>query len=336
MTSCQSSPPADVLDPQGEPRWGTYTGPLGRVDLDALAKRKGVFFENTRRKRWIYAAITVDDLFIGMAITDLRYAANAFLFAARVGPGGQMLADYSAIGVPRLGCRVGDCPEDGCDAFFRLPNARLSFRRAAGSSAYDLVATTPALSVYATLETAGAPVPHCAIVKPEGSAVMVTEKRVLMPTRGTIELAGERRSLAGAVGGIDYSHGFPPRQTTWRWGYFMGKSTTGRPLAMNLVQGFNGQPECVVWYDGDSYPLGEGSFSFDASNPSRPWAIRADGADLTFEPAAIHQEAHNLGLIASHFLQPIGVYRGTFTIPGKGKVQVDGAPGVAEDQRVRW
>jgi len=338
MTSSQSAPPADIIDPQGEPRWGTYTGPFQRVDLDPFGWRRGFLFENTRRKRWIYTAIATDSLFVGMAISDLRYAANAFLFVASVGPGGRMLANFSAIGLPRAGCHVGDLPEEGCDAWFRAPGSQLSLRRAPGSSSYDLIASTRAVSVYATLETAGSPAPHGAVLKPQGSELMVTEKRVLMPTRGVVHLGDKRYSLDNAVAGIDYSHGFPPRETTWRWGFLLGKSTDGRPLAMNLVQGFNGQPECVVWLGDTSYPLGEGRFSFDASNPLLPWKIQTDdgAADLTFSPSAIHRESHNLGLVHSRFIQPIGTYQGHFDIPGKGRVRVDGAPGVAEDQHVRW
>lgn len=338
MSPSQPSPPDEVLDAQGEPRWGSYTGPLGRVDLDALARRKGRLFDATHRKRWLYTAIATDELFVGMAITDLTYAASGFLFVARVGPGGRMLAEFSSLGVPRLGCHVGDRPEEGCDAWFRLPHAHLTLRRAPGSPCYDLLATSPTVSVFASLDTRAAPAPHVAIARPAGSEGMVTEKRVLMPVRGALHLGAERHSLDGAVGGIDYSHGFPPRETVWRWGYFMGRTTDGQPLAMNLVQGFNGQPECVVWLGDTSYPLGEGRFSFDEHDPLRPWTIRTDEghADLTFEPAALHREAHDLGLIASQFVQPIGVYRGSFDIPGKGLVRVDGAPGVAENQRVRW
>ena len=337
MNGSLPASPASILDAQGEPRWGAYSGPLPPLDLDPFARRQGLLAENLRRKRWIYAAIATERLFIGMAISDLRYAANAFLFVAEVGPGGRMLADFSAIGVPRLGCRVGDRPEEGCDAWFRSPTARLSFHRPRGSSCYEVSATTREIQLHASLDTAGAPAPLAAILKPEASPLMITEKRVLMPTRGRVEVRGERRSLDGAVAGIDYSQGYPPRETTWRWGFFLGRSTDGRPLAMNLVQGFNGQPECVVWYDGRSYPLGEGRFSFEAENPMSPWRIQTDdGADLSFLPSTVHQEAHDLGLVSSRFFQPVGLYRGHFQIPGKGRVEVDNAPGVAEDQRVRW
>lgn len=248
-----------------------------------------------------------------------------------------MLADFSALGVPRLGCQVGDFPEEGCDAWFRTPGTQLSFTRRMGSSAYDLIANTRGIRVHATLETQASPAPLSAIVRPQGSPLMVTEKRVLMPTRGLLEIHGERHSLDRAVGGMDYSQGYPPRETAWRWGFLMGESEEGRPLAMNLVQGFNGQPECVVWLDGRSYPLGEGRFSFDPGVPTRPWTLRTeDGVDLTFEPSAVHRETHHLGWVSSRFLQPIGIYQGRIEIPGEGSIKVKNVPGVAEDQAVLW
>ncbi len=337
MTTSQPTPPADVVDPQGEPRWGSYTGPFARVDLSAVARRKGKLFALTREKRWFYAMLTTDELLIGLAITDLTYSASSFLFVTSLGADRRSLATFSALGLPRVGCHVGDQPEEGCDAWFKLPNAGLSVRRPVGQTAYDVVAHTPAITLYATLETRDAPAPHGAIVKPAGSPVMVTTKRVLMPVRGEVSFGKERRSLDGALAGIDYTHGFPPRATTWHWAFLQGKTTDGRAIGLNLVSGFNGPPECVLWLGDTSYPLGEGRFTH-GDDLLAPWQIRTDDGrvDLTFEPVANHREDHNLGLVASKFAQPQGLYRGRIDVPGKGTVQLERVPGVAERQEVRW
>ena len=72
--------------------------------------------------------------------------------------------------------------------------------------------------------------------------------------------------------------------------------------------------------------------------PERPAEFQAPAAPqgYTFEPLADHREDHNLGLVASQFSQPQGLYRGRIDVPGKGVVQLDRVPGVAERQRVRW
>ena len=337
MTASQPTPPSPVTDAQGEPRWGSYTGPFDRVDLDPVARRHGRLFDLSRRKRWLYTMITTDDLVIGLAITDLSYAASGFLFVTQVGKDARPLATFSSIGVPRVGVHVGDHPEEGCDAWFRLPHAGLAVRRPVGQTAYDVVAHTPQVSLYATLETRGAPVPHGAIVRPPGSPAMVTEKRVNMAVRGEVSFGPERRSLDGAVAGIDYTHGFPPRATEWHWAFLQGRTTDDRAVGLNLVQGFNGSPECVLWLGDTSYPLGEGRFTHK-DDVMEPWHVGTDDGkvDLSFVPVAVHREEHNLGLVKSQFVQPQGLYRGRIEVPGKGTVRLDGVPGVAEQQRVRW
>jgi hypothetical protein len=318
------------------PRYGSYVGPFDHVDLSR--SRRGLLGDLLGKKRWLYAAIARDDLYIGLAITDLTYATNAFVFAARPGGSGRgMRLDRSFIGVPR-GARVGDHPEEGCDAWFRLPGTHLAVHRRTGESTYELTATGRGFSLHASLETAGAPAPYGAIARHAGPAFMVTEKRALLGVTGELQIDGERIRLDGATAGLDYSQGYPPRDTAWRWGYLLGRATTGETVGLNLVEGFNGQPECVLWVGSEVIPLGEGRFRFDESNPRGPWQVQThDGAvDLRFEVAAIHEEAHHLGVVRSRFLQPIGLYSGTIKLPDGKLLQLDAVPGVTEDQRVVW
>lgn len=335
--SALPSPPRAVIDPSGAPRWGSYLGPFAEIDLGPASR--GKLGDLTGKKRWLYAAIARDDLYIGLAITDLTYAANAFVFVAR--PGGSdrgMLLDRSYIGVPRLGARVGDRPEEGCDAWFRLPGTHLAIARRPGSSTYEVTATGRGFSLHASLETAGSPSPYGAIARHAGQAFMVTEKRALLGVTGELLLEGQRTRLDGATAGIDYSQGYPPRDTSWRWGYLLGRTTAGEPVGLNLVEGFNGQAECVLWRGSEVIPLGEGRFRFDAANPRGPWQVTThDGAvDLRFETAAVHEEAHNLGAVRSRFLQPVGLYTGTIKLPGGETLRLEGVPGVTEDQKVTW
>jgi hypothetical protein len=57
--------------------------------------------------------------------------------------------------------------------------------------------------------------------------------------------------------------------------------------------------------------------------------------DLTFAPGGMHEERRNLGVIATSFVQPAGVYRGTMRVDGR-TLTLDGVVGVTEDQDVVW
>ena len=45
-------------------------------------------------------------------------------------------------------------------------------------------------------------------------------------------------------GAYDYTSGILQRRTAWRWAFAMGRDTSGAPIAMNLVEGFMGEPAC--------------------------------------------------------------------------------------------
>ena len=57
--------------------------------------------------------------------------------------------------------------------------------------------------------------------------------------------------------------------------------------------------------------------------------------DLTFGVGAVHAQHTNLLLVRSRFLQPAGTFSGTMRIDGRD-VELDGVPGVVEDQDVIW
>ena len=102
-------------------------------------------------------------------------------------------------------------------------------------------------------------------------------------------------------------------------------------------EGFVGAAECAVWVDRELYPVTEGRFAFDPASPMSPWTVgSADGAvDLRFEPAGLHAEHKNFGIIASRFIQPVGMFRGAVRA-GDRALELDRVWGVVEDQEVLW
>lgn len=331
--------PEGFADATGAPRVATYVGPCERVDLSGITRHRGRLFGRARRKRWLYAAIAADDLYLGVAVVDMGYASNAFAFAADVQPGGGgMLAQASFVGLPAVSCRVGDRPEEGCDARFRGPGASIAIARPVGSNTYAIDVSTRRLEIEARLSIAGAPPPVCAMAHPPRSAGVFTQKRSLLDVTGSARIDGRRRSLDGGLGGLDYTHGFPARDTRWRWAFLLGRSTSGQRVGVNLVEGFNGAVECAVWVDDEAFSVGEGRFTFDAQRPLHPWSIvtTCGAVELTFTPAALHAEQRDLGLVRAAFVQPSGRFRGRIALPGRDPLVVDGAPGVVEDQSVLW
>lgn len=326
-------PPETVVDPlHRRPHVGSFAGPLPPVDLTPLA---GPLTRLLRRKRWLYAGIATDAAFVGLAIVDLGYASNCFAFTWLAGQDG-LAADRSHLGPPGA-ARVGDRTGEGCRAAFTGAGARARIERDAGTR-YAVRYRGPGLEVDVRLDSAGAPSPIAAIVDLGGGRVNATEKRALLACEGHVQIAGRRIALDGGLGGLDYTHGLLPRRTAWRWAFALGRARGGERVALNLVEGFVGAPECALWIDDRLHPLAEGRFTYELAAPLRPWTVRsADGVvDLRFEPGGMHAERKRLGLVASTFLHPVGRYRGTITLPDRAPLELEGVPGVVEHQDVLW
>jgi hypothetical protein len=327
--------PDSVVDPAtGSARFGSFRGGIAHIDLGSLAPSR--WQRLTRHKRWLYVAVASDELFVGLALVHVGYASNLFAYAFDAGAG-RMLFDRSLV-APPFACTVGDTAGEGCTAELRSGSTRVSVARASGSSTYQLAARFGALTLQAALEARSAPPALTAIAPIPTGVASVTEKRALLDVTGELAVDAERRSLDGALAGYDYTNGLLGHRTAWRWGFLLGRATSGERVGMNLVQGFVGEAECGVWIDGELHPLGEGRFAWNEAAPLDPWRVTtADGGvELDFAPGGMHAEHRNLGLVSSHFIQPVGAYAGTIALAGRAPLVVERALGVTEDQNVRW
>jgi hypothetical protein len=326
--------PASFYDDSGSPRFGAYEGALPPVDLERLAPSKVDLV--TKRKRWVYLGIATDEIFLGAAAVHVGYVATAFAFvfdkASR-----RLLADRSAM-APPFGQRISDTGGEGCDVRFRAFGGRFDLKRGAGTKTYDLELALGDITLGASFDDAGSPPPISVVARVPGGTLNATEKRALLAARGELVVGKHRYRLEGGLAGLDYTHGLLARRTAWKWAFLLGRAKSGEKVAMNLVEGFVGEPECAFWVDERLYPVGEGRFVFEPQAPLAPWKITTTcgAVDLAFSPGGMHAEDKNFGVIRSHFVQPVGTYAGTITLPGRAPLELDGVLGVTEDQDVLW
>jgi len=323
--------PDAPIGPDGLVRYGSYRGSFRRIDLRPLAGPVG---RTLRRKRWFYALIVQGPTVVSVAAVDAGYAANAFVhvYDAR---SKSFVVDRSALGL-RTTLRVGDL--EGA-RFLRFGTRKLhvSIETPRDSSCTTVRVEGKGITLSAELESAGAPPAITAVARIPGGVVNVTEKRALLAVRGSLKLGSSTRSLDGALAAYDATHGLLARHTQWRWGFALGRDRQGAPFGLNLVEGFVGEAECAAFADGDVHPLPEARFSFDAERPLAPWTVttRDGSVDLRFVPGAVVREERNLGLLRTRFVQPSGAWQGTVRLPHR-TVELDGVPGVAEDQDLLW
>lgn len=342
--------PPTVEDAGGAPRFGTWQGSLDAVDLSRLrgAYQPGPVDRLRMHKKWLYGFVATREVAALFAVVDLGYSSNAFAMAVDLSTG-QVLADKGLLGPPRPLVLVNDHPNAGLEATFL--HLRSSWRswRAFGDerfhAAVHLKSRVPLRPSKLCLDcdwlAAGGPPALTVIAPVDGGVVNVTQKWAGLQTFGTLEAGGRRYSLDGGIGGLDYTHGYLARQTSWRWAFVCSRLADGTPFGINLVEGFNESRDDVnenaIWVGNRLIPVGRARFEWNRENVLDGWKVKTvDGVlDLAFTPLAAHQEVRDLKLIKSAFKQPVGHWRGTMKLDGVTHELRD-APGVAEDQSVLW
>jgi hypothetical protein len=332
--------PAAPIDETGAPRIGAFAGSMEAIDLSSLlgSGLGRAWRKTTRLKRWQYVMLASAEVIVAFAIVDIGYAGNAFCFVVDRQTR-QLLVEKSFLGLPGRSVQVGERPGVGARADFNGGGAQMHFERV--SSRYlGTVRIDPAVSLNFTLETAGAPEALSMVVPVTGGILNCTQKWAGLPLQGSLVVGGRRFDLNGGSGGLDYTHGLLARETLWRWGFGSGVTTEGEPLGFNLGEGFNASTpgENAFWHGEAPGCLPEVHFTFDRDQPLQPWHIQsADGSvDLTFHGAGMHREQRNLLVARSRFVQVAGAFSGKLRGRGGRVLQLDGLPGVVEDQYIRW
>ncbi|WP_394828525.1 DUF2804 domain-containing protein [Pendulispora albinea] len=340
--------PESVVDGEGAARFGTYRGALGQVVLP----RAGRLTRLASHKRWLYTFVATREVIALYAIVDLGYASNAFVLVADRASK-SVLFDRGFTGLPRPFVRVSDfpagapanAPTSQRGASFRLPGVRLGASFSSGADEYHQRAQVDDLLWLGELSAAKGP-PAITVIAPvseDGRRVNVTQKWAALRSRGMLEVGGRSFDLNGGVGGIDYTNGYLARRTAWRWAFACGTLPTGERVGLNLVSGFNDAPgvsENALFIGSELVPLGRARFTWNRDDVLAPWRLTteegADGAvDLGFQPFGAHRERRNLGIVRSHFVQPVGHFSGTLRALGRSYA-IEDLAGVTEDQDILW
>jgi len=328
--------PARVLGPvpspvvaAGKAAPGSYEGGLGALDFASAAP---FFTRVARLKRWMYVGLVTDTHYVGVAVVRLGYAANAFAFAYDKTKRAMVMNEKLILPLPAV--QVADTTGPGARAEFSFRKKSVTLARVGGRDTFQLTTRLPGLHLDAELSAEAAPSPISAVARTEGGLFTTTEKRLLLTTQGEARIAGERVSLEGGLAGYDFTAGFMPRHTHWKWAFLLGK-VDGAPFGVNLVEGFVKEAECAAWFDGKLWPLSEGEIRF--ATKDGPWDVRtrAGEVDLRFDPGAAHEDNTNLGIVRARFLQPVGLYRGLVRLADR-TLELRDVLGVTEDQSVVW
>jgi hypothetical protein len=163
---------------------------------------------------------------------------------------------------------------------------------------------------------------------PDGGAEVWTRKLCDVPIDCDVRI-GEKRWQQEARGVVDESAGRHPRHTVWSWSAGVGRTTDGRSIGWNLVEGVNDPEqgsERAIWVDGEP----------SEAPPSRFDGLEAigfdDGSRLAFTAEQERKASQNLLAIRYDYRQPFGTFRGTLP----GGVELASGIGVMEHHDAWW
>jgi hypothetical protein len=158
-----------------------------------------------------------------------------------------------------------------------------------------------------------------------------TRKQAGVPMRGALTLGNRTFQLDGE-GVIDDTAGYHARRTSWRWSAGVGRGARGEPVAWNLVEGVNDEPEGserAIWVDGEPFEPRPVSFAPDLS------AIEfSEGGRLAFEgwPGSAREDHTNALILRSDYRQPFGAFSGELP----GGLELTAGFGVMEEHLAIW
>lgn len=299
--------------------YGLYSGPVANVGTAPWAAKR-----RSQRKAWMYTGAFTERYYVGLAIADAGLVATAFAYVFDAQTNKYV---EEKITVPFGFAANFDA---GMDSAWKLK--QFEFKPNGNTLLYTY--SGKRLKVSLELEENGQG--SSTIAPAPGRPFHFTYKNLQLPTKVNIEVDGEKISLEGNIGGVDFSKGYPPRHTNWNWASLNATAANGSPLGINLVANFNNNIENALWYNGQIIQLGQAVFSYGQPLEKTNWTIKTlDGIiEMTFTPLGYRGENINALIMLSKFKQPFGVFKGTLNLNGESHAFT--GYGVVEEHFAIW
>lgn len=328
-----------LIDSDGQPQFGHFASPvtdlmLPRFDyrtvMDKPASGLARYFHF---KQFQFVSLCHADWQIGIAIADIRYAANSFCYFFN--RNSQQLDEVSQLKPLSIGVSMSASPVSGTALF----NGKQHIQLTPQGLNWQLKLSGSLLQGDINLTAAPGSMP-LALCTPTGyNGWTYTQKHNALDVSGQLQYRNQPLDLTCALAGYDFSAGYMRRETSWRWGSISALLPQGR-FGLNLASGVNetGDNENCLWLNGSRQLLPAVRIKLNRQQPEQPWHYCSHDAavDLYFSPQQCRRERLNFGFLASNFRQYCGTFTGSIRLQNGEKLQLDQIPGLAEDHFARW
>ena len=332
-------PDNKLIDNNGQPRFGHFNTPvteLGLADfayrtvMDKPASALARFFHY---KQFQFISISHSDWQIGIAIADIRYAANAFCYF--YDRKRRHLDEISLLRPLSIGVKMSHSPSAGVASI----NGKQQISITPAGYNWQLKLQGERLNGELMLHAGPSPQP-LALCTPTGyNGWTYTQKHNALNVSGLLQYRSTSLQLSDALAGYDFSAGYMRRETSWRWGSISARLPQG-VFGLNLAAGVNetGTTENCLWLNGEKQLLPPVNISLNRQQSAQPWHFSStdNSIRLQFLPQQCRRERLNLGVLASNFRQYCGEFSGEIQLSNGNKLKLDQIPGLAEDHFARW
>jgi hypothetical protein len=308
------------------PSFGKYNGPI--EDTSVASWQSGFLDRRFKRKGWIYTGIYNAEIALGFAIADTGYLGKAFIYCYHfptqtfVEEAAQFPFYYHKDFMPSLknewlfkqGKLLWHIAPNGNDLEFKFEGKKLK-------ADFVLHSIEKGMSV----------------VAPAGNRPFnFTYKHAAINVTAEIVLNSNIYKVNGNDAVLDFTLGFPPRDTRWNWASATGKTINGDTVGINLVAYFNGEMENVLLLNGKIISLSKALFQYEKPADKSNWHITTNDSilEMQFSPSGARKDYINAGILKHQFVQPFGKFEGTLLLEGNKIPFV--AYGVTEEHHSLW
>ncbi len=285
----------------------------------ALMKKR-----RTQRKTWIFYGCYTENLFTGLAIVDAGLVAIAFAYFFV--PSENLFIEDKL--TRPMGFKSGFNPSLTDE--WKL--GKFSIKTTNGIMSLNYSGKFR-LEMNAHLQDNGV-----SIVAPSSKdrPFNFTYKDLPIQTDVKVSCQGKEYQADGRIGAVDFTKGFPPRATEWNWSSFIGKTDSGREIAVNIVDKFNHNLENILWLDRERIILSSAKFEYGSNLAKDTWNIKTEDSilDMKLQPMGARSENIQAAVMKSIFTQPFGKYTGVLNY--NGIRENFAAWGVAEEHIAVW
>ena len=326
-----------IVDSNGNVLYGIFHTPIENVNYSDFPFQFSSGYQLPKRVRpflvnqFIFLGMSSNDLFIGLAVIDLKYLAKAFLYVYDRNTGkmfeDQQLALPNAVSI--------DSRPDACRSSFQTQ------RLSATSDQGHFSAKTSRMNLDVSLNFSETnPFRICSRAGYNGW--VYTQKTTPVTVSGNIVINDKNYCLQSpnTMAMVDWTCGYMQRETFWNWASIATTLNDDRYFGLNLSCGVNETSftENFFVIGNQMTKVDMVHFNYDKNDLYQPWTIRSydEKIHLTFSADHHRSENMNAWLVASRFTQLMGCFSGHLQTDMGEMISINNCPGWAEDHFARW